>query len=831
MQGPPGTGKTHVSVEAIRIMLANRTPDDPPIIVACQTNHAVDQILKKIAPYESEFIRLGGRSKDKDVIKARTLYEVRNQTSENPLSGSLAPSARKKMKEIEKEIGILLSPLRPGRPLQPLDFRALQNFGLISQQQADSLENGASKWVQDQLSNPNEARSPFSVWLGKALITVPPKQMPEDFGFDYEEADLEFEHIKESEAESMSKDDEDFESLSGISLSVADNFTCRKMPGMTEGKVKDALKEQDMWKIPEAMRPAVYRHLQVEAKKIMLTAFREKAKVFNEHAARRRIGLWEQDETILKKQKIIGMTTTGLSKYRGLLASLEPGIILIEEAAEILEAPVTVACIPSLQHLILVGDHQQLRPHTHVKAHEEKPFFLNVSLFERLVNNRVEFDTLSKQRRMIPEIRRLLHPIYGNLIRDHASVLDPEKRPNVPGMGGLNSFFFTHQWSENRDHQMSAYNPEEAEMIVGFFEYLVYNGMKTEDITILTFYNGQRKKILKQLREKINPGQSPRFYVNTVDSYQGEENKVVILSLVRSNDKGQIGFLNIENRVCVALSRAQCGFYIFGNGMMLYAHKIWEKVIRTIANKGSKQDRLKIEPTSRLDEALPVRCKNHNNLSLIKDANDFDAIDGGCAVEKCNGSLPCGHACQLMCHPFSHDIVNCRQPCGKTLTCGHQCAEACAEVCACKVCTKGRTPAQGQEPRSEPFDGKETLSGMSSSSSWKSFAEAESVRYAEAASAPPPFLRVNPKKPNSKIDLVDLGSEHQVTKDMRQLSFGVDGTTSRQQSPAPTAIVQERARSNGAEIKRIEIYDSIPTGSKPDTESVKDWSKEGSLLD
>ena len=116
-----------------------------------------------------------------------------------------------------------------------------------------------------------------------------------------------------------------------------------------------------MWKIPEADRPAVYRYLQTEMKKIIRTSVREKAKAFNEEAARLRIGHWEKDETILKIQKIIGMTTTGLSKYRGLIAALEPKIVLIEEAAETLEAPVTVACLPTLQHLILVGDHQLLR--------------------------------------------------------------------------------------------------------------------------------------------------------------------------------------------------------------------------------------------------------------------------------------------------------------------------------------------------------------------------------------------------------------------------------------------------------------------------------------
>ena len=65
--------------------------------------------------------------------------------------------------------------------------------------------------------------------------------------------------------------------------------------------------------------------------------------------------------------------------------------------------------------------------------------------------------------------------------------------------------------------------------------------------------------------------------VTTVDSYQGEENDIIILSLVRSNNHGNIGFLYEPNRVCVALSRAKLGMFIFGNAKCIRAH----------ANKGS----------------------------------------------------------------------------------------------------------------------------------------------------------------------------------------------------------------------------------------------------
>ena len=53
--------------------------------------------------------------------------------------------------------------------------------------------------------------------------------------------------------------------------------------------------------------------------------------------------------------------------------------------------------------------------------------------------------------------------------------------------------------------------------------------------------------------------------VQTVDNYQGEENEIVILSLVRSNNQGSIGFVKLDNRINVALSRARVALYVFGN--------------------------------------------------------------------------------------------------------------------------------------------------------------------------------------------------------------------------------------------------------------------------
>lgn len=83
-------------------------------------------------------------------------------------------------------------------------------------------------------------------------------------------------------------------------------------------------------------------------------------------------------------------------------------------------------------------------------------------------------------------------------------------------------------------------------MIVNFADYLILNGMKPEKITVLTFYAGQRSEILKLMKKNANIANAD-IKVKTVDSYQGEENEVILLSLVRSNNFNQIGFLEVLN--------------------------------------------------------------------------------------------------------------------------------------------------------------------------------------------------------------------------------------------------------------------------------------------
>lgn len=109
------------------------------------------------------------------------------------------------------------------------------------------------------------------------------------------------------------------------------------------------------------------------------------------------------------------MTTTGAAAHQELLQKLRPKIVIIEEAAEILESHLITSLTTACQHLILIGDHQQLRPTPAVNDLATN-YNLNWSFFERLIKNGYPYKTLAEQHRMRPEISQSLMPLfYKNL--------------------------------------------------------------------------------------------------------------------------------------------------------------------------------------------------------------------------------------------------------------------------------------------------------------------------------------------------------------------------------------------------------------------------------
>ena len=152
----------------------------------------------------------------------------------------------------------------------------------------------------------------------------------------------------------------------------------------------------------------------------------------------------EVDLRCLEQAHIIGVTTSGLARNVDLLRRLKPKVLICEEAGEILEAHTLTALLPSIEHAILIGDHEQLRPGVQnydlslENPHGEK-YSLDVSTFERLITDpdlEVPHDTLQTHRRMDPSISDLIRKTIYPTLKDHSSV------QGYPAVAGIRNRLF-----------------------------------------------------------------------------------------------------------------------------------------------------------------------------------------------------------------------------------------------------------------------------------------------------------------------------------------------------------------------------------------------------
>lgn len=147
------------------------------------------------------------------------------------------------------------------------------------------------------------------------------------------------------------------------------------------------------------------------------------------------------------------------------------------------------------KHLILIGDHKQLRPKTsdHLVG---KNFNLKISLFERLVNIKGNCNQLTRQHRMRPDIAKLISPtIYGQLENDESV----SEYPDVKGIE-KNVFFVNHKFPESFIEPVGYYNKHEVKFIIALAMYLVQQGYATTDITVLSTYSAQVIELKKVCR-------------------------------------------------------------------------------------------------------------------------------------------------------------------------------------------------------------------------------------------------------------------------------------------------------------------------------------------
>ncbi|MCJ1437709.1 hypothetical protein MMC27_007096 [Xylographa pallens] len=219
------------------------------------------------------------------------------------------------------------------------------------------------------------------------------------------------------------------------------------------------------------------------------------------------------------------------------------------------------------------GDEEQLGPFAVDTNNNIFASHINKSLFKRLVELNAPQHTLCTQYRMIPPIANLVSTIfYKGLLQTEVNLWD---RPNVEKVSNVLKAKYDHEGTlvmfdiaskaEKVGPTRTKRNNIEVAAAIHMVEDLIAGGVSAADITLLTSYNAQVTLFKKQLASysklPSHANMSP-IHVDTVDTMHGEENSVVVLTFVSTED---LGFMGEPQRLCVALSRARDALIIFHN--------------------------------------------------------------------------------------------------------------------------------------------------------------------------------------------------------------------------------------------------------------------------
>ena len=293
------------------------------------------------------------------------------------------------------------------------------------------------------------------------------------------------------------------------------------------------------------------------------------------------------NEALFSEARVISCTL--VSSANRILMGQKYGTLFIDEAAQALEAACWIA-IRKADRVVLAGDHCQLPPT--IKCYEAMRGGLDKTLMQTIVQNKPEVVSLLKvQYRMNDEIMRFSSDWFyqGQLTSapevKYRSILDydsPMVWINTEGMDCNEEFV---------GESFGRINKAEANLSIDELKkYITKIGKERLleeriDFGLISPYKAQ-VQYLRQLIKKdafFKPFRS-LITINTVDGFQGQERDVILISLVRANEDGQIGFLNDLRRMNVAITRARMKLIILGDASTLTKHPFYKKLYKYIEN-------------------------------------------------------------------------------------------------------------------------------------------------------------------------------------------------------------------------------------------------------
>jgi predicted DNA helicase len=288
---------------------------------------------------------------------------------------------------------------------------------------------------------------------------------------------------------------------------------------------------------------------------------------------------------ILDQADVICATTTGISQR--MLGNRTFDVCVIDEAGQATEAEVW-APILRAGKVILAGDHQQLPP-TIVSLQAKNQGF-EESMMGRLVNTFAEATVrLDVQYRMHETIMNFSSQTFyagsqvaAEAVRSHTLTDLPNVHANKLTAAPI-TYIDTAGASydeQAEDEGDSRLNPQEAQLVLRQIDQLLAAEVPPEHIAVIAPYAAQ----VRHLRELIT---AEEIEINSVDGFQGREKEAIIISLVRSNYEGNIGFLSETRRMNVALTRARRKLIVIGDSATITAHPFYQNMVDYFESVGA----------------------------------------------------------------------------------------------------------------------------------------------------------------------------------------------------------------------------------------------------
>lgn len=274
--------------------------------------------------------------------------------------------------------------------------------------------------------------------------------------------------------------------------------------------------------------------------------------------------------------------------------------VFIDEAAQALEPACWIPLLRS-SRAVFAGDHQQLPPT--IKSIEAARAGLSVTLFEKGIKKYPEMSAMLKiQYRMHQDIMKFSSAyFYKDDLIAHPSVKSALLRPNQVPVEFIDTAGCG--YNEEQDAEtLSRFNLEEAQLLLSLVERLVEDigvvAWLEEKLTlgIIAPYSAQVERLRKLSESSVILEPLQRLIsINTVDAFQGQERDAIAISFVRSNDKGDVGFLSDIRRTNVAMTRARKKLIMTGDSATLGAHPFYLELVDFVQREGFYKSAFEIQ--------------------------------------------------------------------------------------------------------------------------------------------------------------------------------------------------------------------------------------------